>query len=58
MITIRPLQTNAERERFFRLAAETFSSDSDPASAGPGWQAFVEDSPEYDLRQVRGAFRG
>lgn len=56
-ITVRPLRSDAERDAFFLLAMETFSTHPD-AAATARWRRFVETGPKFDFAQLRGAFRG
>lgn len=56
-ITVRPLSSEAEINAFFVLAMETFSAHPD-AEVMARWRRFVENHPDFDSTQLRGAFRG
>lgn len=59
--TIRHLATDAERERFFLLAAQEFFTDVAAAelpAAAAKWGAYVQDMPGFRPEQLRGVFQG
>lgn len=55
-VTIRPL-IESERNAYYRLALITFSTAEDVEQRSQRWRWSVENSPDYDPIQVRGAFR-
>ncbi|GAC1391591.1 MAG: hypothetical protein NVS4B11_09640 [Ktedonobacteraceae bacterium] len=55
---IRPLETSAERDAYYLLAIQTFSPHVDAVAALPHRRSFVETSPTFQARQLRGAFVG
>lgn len=55
-ITVRPLATPGELERYFHLADQAFSSDPSPSNARY-WHQFVTTEPAFRPEQLRGAFR-
>ncbi len=58
-ITVRPLETTAERDAFYWLSAQTFSSvQQDKERAIAGNRRYMEQAPGFDSRMLRGAFRG
>lgn len=55
-IVIRPL-AETERDAFYHLAVVTFGGSENADQRAQGWRRSVENSPEYDPIQVRGAWR-
>ena len=55
-ITVRPLASEAERERYYLLADQAFNSEPSEADAHE-WAAFTRSLEEYDPTMERGAFR-
>lgn len=55
-ISVRPLTSSTEREIYFQLADQAFSSDPSPTNV-QYWQQLVTALPEYQPEHVRGAFR-
>lgn len=56
--SIRPLETDAEREAYALLALQTFSPHVDAVAAVPQWRRFVENNPVFEPQHLRGAFLG
>ncbi|HET7641233.1 MAG TPA: GNAT family N-acetyltransferase, partial [Ktedonobacteraceae bacterium] len=56
--TIRPLETSAEIETFFRLNAEIFRPDEDHDLVTAQRRRFITEEPGFQPRQLRGAFLG
>lgn len=54
--TIRPLETSAEIETFFRLNAEIFRPDEDHNLVTAQRRRFITEDPGFQPRQLRGAF--
>ena len=57
-IRVRALADDAERDTFFRLAAQTFAPELPLDSVANDWRRFVECDPLFDAGTLRGAFRG
>ncbi len=55
---IRPIQTSAEIEAFFRLNAQVFRSDEDVALVSAHRHRFITEDPSFHPSQLRGAFLG
>lgn len=57
-VTIRPPETPAEQDAFFRLAAATFVRSVPADIAAADWRRFTVEAPQYHPSNARGAFRG
>lgn len=57
-ITVRALETPAEVDTFFRLAAQEFFPQAELEAVATRWRQYVEESPGFQPSQLRGAFRG
>jgi predicted N-acetyltransferase YhbS len=55
-LTIRPPESPAEIEAFFRLATETFIPGVDPGSEAARWQRYVTTAPDREAYLMRSAF--
>src|SRR5258708_11046570 len=56
--TIRPLETSAEIETFFRLNAEIFRPDEDHNIVTAQRRRYIAEEPGFQPRQLRAAFLG
>ncbi len=56
--TIRPLESSAEIETFFRLNAEIFRPDEDHNLVTAQRRRYMAEEPGFQPRQLRGAFLG
>ena len=57
-LTVRPLETDADVETFFRLCVRTFWPEADQATQFDWWYRFVTQTPGFEPRHVHAAFRG
>src|SRR5213082_2900979 len=55
-ITVRPIESPTDYEKYFHLANQAFSPNPSPDNARY-WHQFNTTAPEFRPEQVRGAFR-
>src|SRR5690242_541020 len=59
VITVRPMETAAERETYYWLSSQAFNPEQqDKARAIAGRRRYMEEDPDFAPRMLRGAFRG